>query len=86
MPAHARSEPLLHAGSGTKMTTQDMQTMVLNEQMFQYAEIALGVLMAIWAFVLWRNYSLLQSMLFRIVPFVLVIALFSIAFYSERFH
>ena len=60
--------------------------MVLDDQMFRQAEIAIGLLMAVWAFVLWKNFALLRSMLFRVVPFVLVIALFSIAFYSERFH
>jgi len=76
----------MRAGSRTKMTTADLLAMVSSEHIFQYAEIALGVLMAVWAFALWKKYSLLQSMLFRIVPFILVIALFSIAFYSERFH
>lgn|GEM_PF-6588153 len=77
---------MLQSDDGIDMTTQDLQAVVLNEQMFQYSEIALGILMAVWAVALWKNYSLLQRMAFRIVPFVLVIALFSIAFYSERFH
>lgn len=77
---------MLHACDSANMTTQDLSSMVLNEQVFEYGEIALGVLMGIWALALWRNYSLLQRMAFRIVPFVLVIALFSIAFYAERFH
>jgi len=60
--------------------------MIQDQSLFAYAAVALAFLMAAWALALWRNYALLQRMAFRVVPFVLVIALFSIAFYSERMH
>jgi len=68
------------------MTFHEFQTLVTDEQWFHFGVLVLAALMGTWVFALWRNVSLLERMAFRVAPFVLVICLFSIAFYSERFH
>jgi len=48
--------------------------------------ILLVLLMCAWTYAFWRNGRLTKGLTFRSIPFVLGIALFSLAFFSERFH
>jgi len=62
------------------------QQVAFAAELFQYGEIILVALMGAWTFALWKNYSLTKRLFFRVIPFLLVIGLFALAFYSERFH
>jgi len=53
---------------------------------FQYGQFVPVGLMFAWMFALWKGYPFTRRLFFRVIPFILGIALFSLAFYSERFH
>ena len=61
-------------------------SMEFADKLFQFGAIILVGMMGLWTYALWKNYSLTKRVLFQAIPFLLVIALFSLAFYSERIH
>jgi hypothetical protein len=63
-----------------------VQSIVFAANLLAIGQFVLVALMGIWIFAFWKGHSLTRHIAFRAIPFVLVIALFSLAFFSERFH
>ena len=68
------------------MAQETVESIRIAEAVYLAGEIALVALMCAWTFAFWRNYRFTKGLTFQSIPFVLGIALFSLAFYSERFH
>jgi hypothetical protein len=68
------------------MMAQVSDSIAFAQELFRYGQVLLVALMSGWTFALWKNYPWTGGIIFRVIPFLLGIALFSLAFYSERFH
>jgi len=60
--------------------------MALAQDQFLVVGPALLFLLVAWIFIVWRGYRFGRHMLFRSLPFLIIIVLFADAFYAERIH
>jgi hypothetical protein len=57
---------------------------VIGDVFFEVTEAILAVSMLAWVILYFKEYPFTRLVAFRVIPFLLVLILFAVAFYSEQ--